>query len=123
MYRRSGIAPFSTQAPLPSVPGEWHPSHTKVPYNSDPLRIVPWSAIWAGGFGTGGTMSGGVGKLTVPPNLNANNRAGPRLDCGVAMVQAGANNLDPEPHPTGVRTYCSPFTLKVIGTESIADPV
>src|SRR5579863_2586387 len=85
--------------------------------------MVSGLAVCGGGFGTGGTMSGGVGKAAVAPSLKASRRVGPRFDCGVAIVQAGANNRDPEPHPTGVKTYCSPLTLKVTGIESMADPV
>src|SRR5579863_9912270 len=117
------MAPFRTHAPLPSSPGEWHPSHTNFRYISAPSRIVSALAVCGRGLGTGGTRSGGVGNGFVAPSLNASSRAGPRLDCGVAMVQAGANNRDPEPHPTGTRMYCSPVTAKVTGMDSMADPV
>src|SRR6476646_4004242 len=117
------MAPFSTHAALPSTPGEWQPSHTNVPYSRSPLRIVAALAVCAGGRGTGGITSGGVGKGTSPPSLKASSRVGPRLDCGVAMVLPGANSREPEPHPTAVSTYCSPCAVKVSGTESTAEPV
>src|SRR5665213_1227618 len=77
----------------------------------------------SGGLGTGGTTSRGVGKGVVAPSLKASRRAGPRLDFGVAMVRAGMNSLDAEPQPTGMTMYCSPRTLKLIGTASMAEPV
>ena len=39
------------------------------------------------------------------------------------MVQAGANSLDPDPHPTGHKMYCSPLILNVTGIDSMAEPV
>src|SRR5437660_6174494 len=77
----------------------------------------------SGGFGTGGITILGYGKDIVAPSLNAYSRAGPRFDSGVAIVRAGANKREPEPHPTGVITYCSPFTENVTGIDSIAEPV
>src|SRR2546421_8483795 len=77
----------------------------------------------SGGFGTGGITIFGYGKGVVAPSLNAYSRAGPRFDSGVAIVRAGANKREPEPHPTGVITYCTPSNEKLTGTESIAEPV
>src|SRR5579862_8978459 len=85
--------------------------------------MVSALAVCCGGWGTGGTTSGGVGKGTDPPSLKASRRAGPRFDFGVAMVHAGANSRDPEPQPTGHKTYCSPFTMKVTGIDWMAEPV
>ena len=45
------------------------------------------------------------------------------MDSGVAIVRAGAKRRDPEPQPTEVITYCSPFAVNVTGMESIADLV
>src|ERR1700727_1138293 len=81
------------------------------------------SPILCGGRGSAGIASGGVGNAMVAPSLNASRRAGPRLDFGVAMVLARVKSLDAEPQPTGMTMYCSPLTLKLIGTASIADPV
>src|SRR3989442_4527793 len=77
----------------------------------------------SGGFGTGGTSMRGVGNGTLPPSLKVYKRFGPRLDSGVAIVRAGAKRREPEPQPTEVITYCSPFTENVTGMESIADLV
>src|SRR2546430_8289798 len=77
----------------------------------------------SGGFGTCGITIFGYGKGVVAPSLNAYSRAGPRFDSGVAIVRAGANKREPEPHPTGVMTYCSPFTENVTGIDSMAEPV
>src|SRR5467141_2704214 len=77
----------------------------------------------SGGFGTGGISMRGAGKGTLLPSLNAYRRFGPRLDSGVAIVRAGAKRRDPEPQPTEVITYCSPFTENVTSMESIADLV
>src|SRR5712691_1538183 len=77
--------------------------------------------FWSGGFGTGGISICGVGNGTLPPSLKAYRRSGPRFDSGVAMVRAGAKRREPEPQPTEVITYCSPFTARVTGMESIAD--
>src|ERR1700730_4409303 len=85
--------------------------------------MVSSLAFCSGGFGTGGITILGNGNGVVAPSLNASNRTGPRFDSGVAMVRAGAKSLEPDPHPTGVITYCSPFTEKLTGTDSIADPV
>src|SRR5712691_10374462 len=77
----------------------------------------------SGAIGTGGMRMCGVGNGTFPPSLKAYRRLGPRLDSGVAIVRAGANRRDPEPQPTEVITYCSPFADNVTGMESIADLV
>src|ERR1700694_4209180 len=75
----------------------------------------------SGGFGTGGTSMCGAGKGTWPPRLKACSGFVPRLDWSVAIVRAGEKRRDPEPQPTEVITYCSPFTENVTGMESIAD--
>src|SRR2546423_11190616 len=80
-------------------------------------------AVCFGGSGTRGITTLGVGNSSPPPNLNASKRDGPRFDSGVAIVRAGANKREPEPHPTGVITYCTPSNEKLTGTESIAEPV
>src|SRR6266436_2641752 len=123
MYRRSGIAPSSTHARLPSVPGEWHPSQTNFWYSTSPLLIVSLPAANFGGSGTGGITTGGTVYAAVAPSLKASSRTGPRADSLVTIVRAGANNLEPDPQPTGVITYCSPFTENVTGMDSIAERV
>src|SRR5690242_17569631 len=85
--------------------------------------MVSFVAFRSGGLGTGGTVIWGVGNGTLPPILKAYKRSGPRFDSGVAMVRAGANKREPEPQPTEVMTYCSPFTEKVTGMDSMADLV
>src|SRR5260370_39254464 len=77
----------------------------------------------SGGFGTDGITIFGYGKRMMAPSLKAQRRAGPRFDSGVAMVRAGANKREPEPQPTGVMTYCSPFNENVTGIDSMAEPV
>src|SRR5882762_6673574 len=123
MYRRSGMAPSRTHARLPSVPGEWHPSHTNFWYSTSPLWMVSLLAVNFGGSGTGGITTGGAVYAVVAPSLKANSRTGPRADSLVTIVRAGANSRDPDPQPTGVITYCSPFSENVTGIDSIAEPV
>src|SRR5258708_40293509 len=79
--------------------------------------------LGSGGLGTGGISIRGVGNGPLPRSLKAYSRLGPRLDSGVAIVRAGAKRRDPEPQPTEVITYCSPFAVNVTGMESIADLV
>src|SRR6266481_5192205 len=85
--------------------------------------MVSLLAVSFGGSGTGGITTGGAVFVVVAPSLKARSRTGPRADLGVTMVRAGANSRDPEPHPTGVMTYCSFFTENVTGMDSIAEPV
>src|SRR6267154_14344 len=117
------MAPSSTQARLPSVSGEWQPSHTNLWYSTSPLRMVSLLAVSFGGSGTGGITAGGMAYAEVAPSLNASSRTGPRADSDVTIVRDGANSREPDPQPTGVITNCSPFTENVTGTDSMADPV
>src|ERR1700722_1570387 len=117
------MVPFTNQAPVPSAFGEWQSSHMNLPNTFSPCAISSALAVCTGGFGTGGTTSGGVGNGVAAPILKANNREGPRFDCGVAMALTGPNNREAEPRPTGISTYWSPCTVKLTGTESMAEPV
>src|ERR1035438_4862510 len=92
-------------------------------YSASPALIASLLKVCSGGFGTGGTLVVTAGNGIVAPSLKANNRAGPRLADGVAIELPVANNREADPQPTGARTYCSPFTKNVTGTEWIADPV
>src|SRR6266852_644069 len=85
--------------------------------------MISLLAVNFGGSGTGGTTTGGAVWVVVAPSLKASNRTGPRADSLVIIVRAGANNRDPDPQPTAEITYCSPFTVNVTGTDSIAEPV
>src|SRR5260370_33652359 len=85
--------------------------------------MISLLALCSGGSGTGGTSMRGVGNGSLPPALKAYRRLGPRLDSGVAIVRAGAKRREPEPQPTEVITYCSPFAVNETGMESIADLV
>jgi hypothetical protein len=57
------------------------------------------------------------------PSLNAYSRTGPRFDSASPSLPRAAKQSRPDPHPTAVITYCSPFGANVTGTESIADLV
>src|SRR5258708_9809275 len=103
------MAPSSTDARLPSVPGEWHPSQTNFWYSSSPLWMVSLLAVNLGGSGTGGITPGGTGYAAVAPSLKARSPTGPRADSGVTIVRAGANDRDPHPQPPRVITDRSPL--------------